>query len=101
MSHQAHHHDHAERDEELDHEFADGVADVDRLVRNLREDDAGRQLCGYLLSLALEGPTEIKPVPAILHDDAEHEGWLAVVADQECGAIFVTALHIGDVDIFG
>ncbi len=94
---QTDHHDHAERHEELEHEFIDGFTDIDRLIRDLGEGEAGGQFRRNRLLLGLQRLAEVQAVPAILHDDAEHQRRLAVVADQEGGRVLVAALDIGDI----
>ena len=94
---QAHHHDHRQSDEEFEHELVHRLVDVHRLVGDLGESEPGRKRLGDLLLFGLERPAQVKPVPAILHNDAEHERGLPIVPDQECRRILIAALHIGDV----
>ena len=53
-------------------------------------------VCAIAASL-LQRLAEVEPVPALLHDDAEHDGGLALVADQEGRRILVAAANLGDV----
>ena len=87
----------AERDEELEHELIDGLANVDRLIRDLGEGEAGGSSADICFCFGLQRLAEVETVPALLHDDAEHQRRLAVVADQEGGRILVAALDLGDI----
>ncbi len=94
---QAHDHDHAQGDEELEHELVDGLADVHCLVDHLGEPDARGQVPRDLFFLGIQGAAERQSVPAVLHHHAEHQGGLAVVADQERRRVLVTTLDLGDI----
>ena len=50
-----------------------------------------------LLLFELERTAEIQPVPAVLHHDAKYQRGFAIVTDQECRRVFVTAFDLGDV----
>ena len=94
---QAHHHDHAQGDEELDHELVDRFGDVHRLIADLRERKAGRQLRGNLAFLRIERLAQIGGIPPFFHDDAERHRRLAVMPDQEGRGVFIATSHLGDV----
>ena len=40
---------------------------------------------------------EVQAVEAVLHHDIEHHCWLAIVADQERGWVFIPTLDGGDI----
>src|SRR6266516_4707419 len=82
---------------ELQHELIHCFADVYRLVRHFAEADACREAGGNLLLFGKKGFAKIQTVPALLHDDAEKQGWLAIMADKKSCRIFVSALHIGNI----
>ena len=71
--------------------------DVDRLIGDLGEGDARGSVPAILLVFRIQRPAQVQAVPAVLHDDAQHERGLAVVADQEGRRVLVAASDIRDV----
>ena len=87
----------AEGDKELEHELANGLADVHSLVDNLREPHARGQRTRNLLLFRIQRPAKIQSIPTVLHHDAEYQGGLAVMTDQECRRVFVAPFDLCDV----
>src|SRR6266487_4328046 len=90
------HHD-GKSNKELQHELIHRFADVYRLVRHFAEADACREAGGNLLLFGKKGFAKIQTVPALLHDDAEKQGWLAIMADKKSCRIFGSALYIRNI----
>ena len=67
------------------------------MVGDLGERDAGRELRPEGFVCGFERPTEIEPIPAVLHDDGQHERRFAVVADEKRRGVLVSTLHLSDV----
>ena len=53
-----------------------------------------RAIC---FSSSVERTAEIQPVPTVLHHDAKYQRGFAIVTDQECRRVFVTAFDLGNV----
>ena len=87
----------AERHREFHHELADRCVDVDGLVADLGERHAERQGLGDRARSLFQRLAEFQPVPALLHHRREHDGWLALMADDVGRRILVAATDIGDV----
>ena len=87
----------AKGDEELQHELADSLPNVHRLVDNLRESHARGQCARDLLLFRIQRSAQIQSVPTVLHHDAEYQRGLAIVTDQEGRRVFVTTFDLGDI----
>src|SRR5438552_10481823 len=90
------HHD-GKRDEELQHELIHRFADVHCLVRYFAEGDAYREVGRNLFLFSNKGFAKVQTVPALLHHDAEKQGWLAIMTNKKGCRIFVSALYIGNI----
>src|SRR5438034_610740 len=90
------HHD-GKSNKELQHELIHCFTDVHRLIGHFAEADTCWQVGGDLLLFGNKGFAEVETVPALLHHDAEKQGWLAVMADKKSCGIFVSTLHIGNI----
>jgi hypothetical protein len=78
-------------------ELGDGVVDDVRLVGDLGDIDADRQLAHDRVHRALEVVAEGDDVGAVLHRYAQPDRRLAFLAEEESRRILVAALHGGDV----
>ena len=94
---EAHQQHHAERHRELHHEFVDRRGDVDGLIGHLVERHPERQRLCDGRGPVLKRLAERETVPALLHNRREHDGGLALVADEVGGRILIAAANLGDV----
>ena len=94
---QAHQQHDAERHRELHHELVDRRGDVDGLVGHLVERHPERQRLCDGRGPVLQRLAECETVPALLHDRREHDGGLALMADEVGRRVLVAAADLGDV----
>ena len=43
---------------------------------------------------------QFQPIPALLHYHAQHDGWLAVMANEIGGGVLISAAHLGEIRKF-
>ena len=94
---EAHDQDNGERLSEALDEFRHQLVDDMRLIGDLGDLDADRQLSGDGLHRLLQVLAESDDVRAVRHRDAEPEGWLAAFAHDEGRRVLVAALDRGDI----
>ena len=94
---QAHQQHHAERHGEFHHELVDRMRDVDGLIGHLGERHAERQGLGDRRGSLFQSLAEFQTIPALLHHHSEHDGWLALMADNVSCGVLIAATDIGNV----